>query len=122
MREAHGVTRHMAFLVFNDAHFHKDQISSSKDNYNFFKYVDSPRTADAIYKRVMSLCSRVILKDPLGTDKRLIDIFGYTPMDVFKHDYASFVELEELIADIEENHDKMMADKARDLEEMRKEK
>jgi len=109
----------MAFLVFNDAHFNGERIAESAKEYNFFKYRDVPKTADSIYKRVMSLCSRVILKDPMGTDKRLIDIFGYTPLDVFRHDYATFVELEERIAKIEEEHDKLMSEKVKDLEHMR---
>lgn len=119
MEKVHGVQRHMAFLVFNDAHFHGKEFMGSSKEYNFFKYRDAPTSANSIYKRVMSLCSRVILRDPMGSDKRLIDIYGYTPMDVFRHDYASFVELEERIAEIEEAHDKEMSSKVKDLEHLR---
>ena len=121
MKNATGVSRHMAFLIFNDTHFHSAEIMSSTKEYNFFKYVDSPDSVASIYERVMSLCSRVILKDPMGADRRLIDILGYTPLDVFRHDYASLVELEERMAKIEEDHDNEMAEKVRDLEDMQNE-
>jgi hypothetical protein len=55
----------------------------------------------------------------MGNDKRMIDIFGYTPEDVLRHDYASFVELEDRLSSIEKEYDEDMKAKTKLLETMK---
>jgi len=119
MSTAVGPFRHMAFLIFNETHFNREQILKERCDYTYFRYADCIQTVNSLYERVMRVCSHVYLRDPMGNDKRMIDIFGYTPEDVLRHDYASFVELEDRLSSIEKEYDEDMKAKTKLLETMK---
>lgn len=94
-------------MSFSDSHFNNDRLSGS---YNYFGYrapVDQPTT---MYDRVMDLCEHVVLCDPMGSDKRVFDIYGYTPQDILQMDLTSFNDLHTRLIALETEHNKTKAD------------
>jgi hypothetical protein len=115
-KDADGYLRNLSFMIFNDGHFNKEIILAETNRYDYFNYRKAPSRSNAFYERIMDLCSRSILRDPMGSDKRLIDIYGYTPADLLDMDYASLIDIEERINEIEKEHDRHMTETTKTLE------
>lgn len=117
LEEDDGLLRFLSFQIVNDTHFRREHIEKNSHlyKYNYFRHIKE--SSNLYYDKVMQLCSRRILKDPMGSDRRVIDIFGYTPDDIMQMDYASFRDLEERLSNIETEHNESMDATAKQLQQ-----
>lgn len=118
-KDVSGRDKHLAFLIFNDTHFNKEDIPSAV-KYNYFEYrkTTTPRTVQSFHRRVMNLCSKVILRDASAPDKYLRDIYGYTPRDLMEMDYATFADLAEMVEDMADKNEAEMHAKMTELQNL----
>jgi len=72
------------------------------------------------YDRIMDLCSSTIIKDPMGSDKRLYDIFGLTPIDLMKMDFDSFIDLERRVTQMRIENEKELIERVKHLKTQEK--
>lgn len=92
-----GFEKSLGLQILCDTHFNKHKLDGRKP-YNYFGYREDLKIVNNhYYDAVMDLCSSPILKEPMGSDKRLFDIFGLTPNDVLLMDFNTFKDLEKRV-------------------------
>lgn len=84
--------------ILCDTHFNRSKLVGAA-SYNFFAQREDLKPINKYYyDRVMALCSSPIIKEPMGSDKRLYDIYGLTPKDILAMDLDTLMDLEERVS------------------------
>lgn len=114
MRGYSGPFRYLAFNIYNDCHFGK---LASSDSYAYFMSRQEPEhnPIDTYYNRAIDLCSKVVIKEPMGSDKYLHDIFGLSFQDVMNMDPMALMHFEEITKKMIENNKKDLKERLKDV-------
>lgn len=103
---ADGFERSTGLQILCDSHFNRRHIKDV-GSYNYFAYREDLKvTSSHYYDRVMDLCSSPILKEPMGSDKRIYDIFGLTPVDILRMDFETLRDLEDRVSKMRISNEK----------------
>lgn len=70
----------------------------------------------------MNLCSSPVLKEPMGSDKRVFDIFGLTPKDIMQMDLDTFIDFEKRVTNMRVENEKELIARVKHLEKTEREK
>jgi hypothetical protein len=119
-----GIESYLAFAISLETHIYQEEIiKAGADKYNYFYYQDYLTHSNVLYRRVMDLCTRELIHDSMGTASRVYNIFGLNMPDLMHMDYATFVDIEERMEELDRNNielqkmkEKALADAQNNLE------
>jgi hypothetical protein len=116
-----GFDRYYLFCHQYEAIFYPNKIAPIASTYRYGYKIDTDEINSPFYHRVMNLCLKPINRDPMGGDRFLVNILGLTPNDIFKFDFASFIDLEDRIVALENSYRDELAEKANSAAKLKQE-